>query len=186
MKKWTLLTGALALTLSQTTLSAGTHALSGSGAFPTSLSLHVGQTLFQDEQTQTVSIIGASRWRLQKVLTSKIQSTLINGLCARGMRNDGGAGQLCFEVGIGYSAQVVEGCADDPRPQHFTVLRGAFEQSLVEIALGVSGRRSRFVEAGHHAENGLLKCKLLVLALQQPAHRSVEVVEGLDKSRIPV
>ena len=72
MKKWTLLTGALALTLSQTTLSARTHALSGSGSFPTSLSLHVGQTLFQDEQTQSVSIIGASRWRLQKILTGQI------------------------------------------------------------------------------------------------------------------
>ena len=186
MKKWTLLTGALALTLSQTTLSAGTHALLGSGSSPTSLSLHVGQTPFQGEQTPCVSIIGASRWRLQKVLTSKIQSTLTNGFCARGVRNDSGAGQLRFEVGIGYSTQVVEGCVDDPRPQHFTVLRGAFEKSLVEIALGLSGGGSRFVEAGHHAEDGLLKCKLLMLALQQPANRSVEVVKGLDQSRIPV
>ena len=185
MKKWTLLTGVLALTLSQTTLSAGTHALLGSGSSPTSLSLHVGQTPFQGEQTPCVSIIGASRWRLQKVLTSKIQSTLTNGFCARGVRNDSGAGQLRFEVGIGYSTQVVEEegkVVAIPK----TVLRGAFEKSLVEIALGLSGGGSRFVEAGHHAEDGLLKCKLLMLALQQPANRSVEVVKGLDQSRIPV
>ena len=63
MKKWTLLTGALALTLSQTTLSAGTHAVSGPGSLPASLSLHVGQTPLQDEQTQTVSIIEAMQTR---------------------------------------------------------------------------------------------------------------------------
>ena len=102
------------------------------------------------------------------------------------MRNDGGAGEFRFEVGISHSSQVVEGRVNDPGPQCFTVLRGAFEQPLVEIAFGLSGGGSRFVEAGHHAENGLLERELFVLALQQPAYRSVEVVEGLDQSRIPV
>ena len=63
MKKWTLLTGALALSLSQTALSAGTLASSESGALPASLSLQVGQTPFQDEQTQSVSIIEAMQTR---------------------------------------------------------------------------------------------------------------------------
>lgn len=63
MKKWTLLTGALALSLSQTTLSAGTLASSESGALPASLSLHVGQTPLQDEQTRSVSVIEAMQTR---------------------------------------------------------------------------------------------------------------------------
>ena len=54
MKKWTLLTGALALSLSQTTLSAGNHSSMGSASVPAPLSLQVGQTPFQDEQTQSV------------------------------------------------------------------------------------------------------------------------------------
>ena len=67
MKKWTLLTGALALSLSQTALSAGTLASSESGALPASLSLHVGQTPLQDEQTRSVSVIEAMQ-TLGKVL----------------------------------------------------------------------------------------------------------------------
>lgn len=63
MKKWTLLTGALALSLSQTALSAGTLASSESGALPASLSLHVGQTPLQDEQTRSVSVIEAMQTR---------------------------------------------------------------------------------------------------------------------------
>ena len=63
MKKWTLLTGALALLLSQTALSAGTLASSQSGALPASLSLHVGQTPLQDEQTRSVSVIEAMQTR---------------------------------------------------------------------------------------------------------------------------
>ena len=63
MKKWTLLTGALALSLSQTGLSAGTLASSESGALPASLSLHVGQTPLQDEQTRSVSVIEAMQTR---------------------------------------------------------------------------------------------------------------------------
>ena len=63
MKKWTLLTGALALSLSQTTLSAGTHSAVGSASVPAPLSLQVGQTPFQDEQTQSVSIIEAMQTR---------------------------------------------------------------------------------------------------------------------------
>ena len=63
MKKWTLLTGALALSLSQTTLSAGNHSSMGSASVPTPLSLQVGQTPFQDEQTQSVSIIEAMQTR---------------------------------------------------------------------------------------------------------------------------
>ena len=63
MKKWTLLTGALALSLSQTALSAGTPASSESGALPASLSLHVGQTPLQDEQTRSVSVIEAMQTR---------------------------------------------------------------------------------------------------------------------------
>ena len=63
MKKWALLTGALALSLSQTALSAGTLALSESGALPASLSLHVGQTPLQDEQTRSVSVIEAMQTR---------------------------------------------------------------------------------------------------------------------------
>ena len=63
MKKWTLLTGALALLLSQTALSAGTLASSESGALPASLSLHVGQTPLQDEQTRSVSVIEAMQTR---------------------------------------------------------------------------------------------------------------------------
>lgn len=63
MKKWTLLIGALALSLSQTTLSAGTLASSESGALPASLSLHVGQTPLQDEQTRSVSVIEAMQTR---------------------------------------------------------------------------------------------------------------------------
>ena len=63
MKKWTLLTGALALSLSQTTLSAGTHSAVGSASVPAPLSLQVGQTPFQDEQTQSVSIIEAVQTR---------------------------------------------------------------------------------------------------------------------------
>ena len=63
MKKWTLLTGALALSLSQTALSAGTFASSESGALPASLSLHVGQTPLQDEQTRSVSVIEAMQTR---------------------------------------------------------------------------------------------------------------------------
>lgn len=63
MKKWTLLTGALALSLSQTALSAGTLASSESGALPASLSLHVGQTPLQDEQTRSVSVIEARQTR---------------------------------------------------------------------------------------------------------------------------
>ena len=63
MKKWTLLTAALALSLSQTALSAGTLASSESGALPASLSLHVGQTPLQDEQTRSVSVIEAMQTR---------------------------------------------------------------------------------------------------------------------------
>ena len=63
MKKWTFLTGALALSLSQTALSAGTLASSESGALPASLSLHVGQTPLQDEQTRSVSVIEAMQTR---------------------------------------------------------------------------------------------------------------------------
>ena len=63
MKKWTLLTGALALSLSQTTLSAGALASSESGALPASLSLHVGQTPLRDEQTRSVSVIEAMQTR---------------------------------------------------------------------------------------------------------------------------
>lgn len=63
MKKWTLLIGALALSLSQTALSAGTLASSESGALPASLSLHVGQTPLQDEQTRSVSVIEAMQTR---------------------------------------------------------------------------------------------------------------------------
>ena len=63
MKKWTLLTGAPALSLSQTALSAGTFASSESGALPASLSLHVGQTPLQDEQTRSVSVIEAMQTR---------------------------------------------------------------------------------------------------------------------------
>ena len=63
MKKWTLLTGALALSLSQTALSAGTLVSSESGALPASLSLHVGQTPLQDEQTRSVSVIEAMQTR---------------------------------------------------------------------------------------------------------------------------
>lgn len=63
MKKWTLLTGALALSLSQTALSEGTLASSESGALPASLSLHVGQTPLQDEQTRSVSVIEAMQTR---------------------------------------------------------------------------------------------------------------------------
>ena len=63
MKKWTLLTGALALSLSQTALSAGTLASSESGALPASLSLHVGQTPLQDKQTRSVSVIEAMQTR---------------------------------------------------------------------------------------------------------------------------
>lgn len=63
MKKWTLLTGALALSLSQTALSAGTLASLESGALPASLSLHVGQTPLQDEQTRSVSVIEAMQTR---------------------------------------------------------------------------------------------------------------------------
>ena len=63
MKKWTLLTAALALSLSQTALSAGTLASSESGALPASLSLHVGQTPLQDEQTRSVSVIEAKQTR---------------------------------------------------------------------------------------------------------------------------
>jgi len=63
MKKWTLLTGALALSLSQTALSAGALASSESGALPASLSLHVGQTPLQDEQTRSVSVIEAMQTR---------------------------------------------------------------------------------------------------------------------------
>ena len=63
MKKWTSLTGALALSLSQTALSAGTLASSESGALPASLSLHVGQTPLQDEQTRSVSVIEAMQTR---------------------------------------------------------------------------------------------------------------------------
>ena len=63
MKKWTLFTGALALSLSQTALSAGTLASSESGALPASLSLHVGQTPLQDEQTRSVSVIEAMQTR---------------------------------------------------------------------------------------------------------------------------
>ena len=63
MKKWTLLTGALALSLSQTALSAGTLASSESGALPASLSLHVGQTPLQDDQTRSVSVIEAMQTR---------------------------------------------------------------------------------------------------------------------------
>ena len=37
MKKWTLLTGALVLSLSQTTLSAGTHSAVGSASVPAKL-----------------------------------------------------------------------------------------------------------------------------------------------------
>ena len=82
--------------------------------------------------------IRASRWRLQQILTGQIQSAFANGFGARGMR-DGGAGELRFEVGISHSSQVVEGRVNDPGPQCFTVLRGAFEQPLVEIAFGLSG-----------------------------------------------
>ena len=63
MKKWTLLTGALALSLSQTALSAGALASSESGALPASLSLHVGQTPIQDEQTRSVSVSEAMQTR---------------------------------------------------------------------------------------------------------------------------
>ena len=63
MKKWTSLTGALALSLSQTALSAGTLASSESGALPASLSLHVGQTPLQDERTRSVSVIEAMQTR---------------------------------------------------------------------------------------------------------------------------
>ena len=63
MKKWTLFTGALALSLSQTALSAGTLSSSESGALPASLSLHVGQTPLQDEQTRSVSVIEAMQTR---------------------------------------------------------------------------------------------------------------------------
>ena len=63
MKKWTLLIGALALSLSQTALSAGTLASSESGALPASLSLHLGQTPLQDEQTRSVSVIEARQTR---------------------------------------------------------------------------------------------------------------------------
>ena len=63
MKKWTLLTGALALSLSQTALSAGALASSESGALPASFSLHVGQTPLQDEQTRSVSVIEAMQTR---------------------------------------------------------------------------------------------------------------------------
>ena len=63
MKKWTLLTAALALSLSQTALSAGALASSESGALPASLSLHVGQTPLQDEQTRSVSVIEAMQTR---------------------------------------------------------------------------------------------------------------------------
>ena len=63
MKKWTLLTAALALSLSQTALSAGTLASSESGALPASLSLHVGQTPLQDDQTRSVSVIEAMQTR---------------------------------------------------------------------------------------------------------------------------
>ena len=63
MKKWILLIGALALSLSQTALSAGTLASSESGALPASLSLHVGQTPLQDEQTRSVSVIEAMQTR---------------------------------------------------------------------------------------------------------------------------
>lgn len=63
MKKWTLLTAALALSLSQTALSAGTLASSESGALPAPLSLHVGQTPLQDEQTRSVSVIEAKQTR---------------------------------------------------------------------------------------------------------------------------
>ena len=51
------------LSLSQTTLSAGTLASSESGALPASLSLHVGQTPLQDEQTRSVSVIEAMQTR---------------------------------------------------------------------------------------------------------------------------
>ena len=63
MKKWTLLTGALALSLSQTTLSAGNHSSVESASLPAPLSLQVGQTPFQDGQTQSVSIIEAMQTR---------------------------------------------------------------------------------------------------------------------------
>ena len=63
MKKWTLLTGALALSLSQTTLSAGNSSSMGSASVPAPLSLQVGQAPFQDEQTQSVSIIEAMQTR---------------------------------------------------------------------------------------------------------------------------
>ena len=63
MKKWTLLTAALALSLSQTALSAGTLASSESGALPASLSLHVGQTPLQDEKTRSVSVIEGMQTR---------------------------------------------------------------------------------------------------------------------------
>ena len=64
MKKWTLLTGALALSLSQTALSAGTLASVGvRRSVPASLSLPVGQTPLQDEQTRSVSVIEAMQTR---------------------------------------------------------------------------------------------------------------------------